>query len=231
MIAAKRAVHIQKVRAAPADIEPQQRRNVCNVERKLRRTGFDNGHTLSSKLDASSGFLLQIVQQNRCSGFENIVRLIAAIEVPLEARRAALRNLFERPAAAGADLHHNGLCLVHRHTLRDLADIHICRIGRGLRLFCNFFRGFFLLRRQNMKIRYFFLCCTDRLLLPHIYRNGRKAVRNVLHIRRGCFRNVLFSGRGIHIHRRRCFCGSFLRNVRFGFLDSCFFDFCLDRHF
>ena len=64
MIAAKRAVHIQKVRAAPADIEPQQRCNVCNVERKLRRTGFDNGHTLSSKLDASSGFLLQIVQQN-----------------------------------------------------------------------------------------------------------------------------------------------------------------------
>ena len=58
MIAAKRAVHIQEVRAAPADIEPQQRRNVCNVERKLRRTGSDNGHTLSSKLDASSGFLL-----------------------------------------------------------------------------------------------------------------------------------------------------------------------------
>ena len=98
MIAAKRAVHIQKVRAAPADIEPQQRSNVCNMERKLRRTGFDNGHTLSSKLDASSGFLLQIVQQNRCSGFENIVRLVAAIEIPLEARRAALRNLFEHPA-------------------------------------------------------------------------------------------------------------------------------------
>lgn len=142
-----------------------------------------------------------------------------------------LRDLFERPAAAGADLHHNGLCLVHRHTLRDLADIHICRIGRGLRLFCNFFRSFFLMGRQNMKIRYFFLCCTDRLLLPHIYRNGRKAVRNGLHIRRGCFRNVLFSWRRIHIHRRRCFCGSFLRNERFGFLDSCFFDFCLDRHF
>ena len=82
-----------------------------------------------------------------------------------------------------------------------------------------------------MKIRYFFLCCTDRLLLPHIYRNGRKAVRNVLHIRRGCFRNVLFSGRRIHIHRRRCFCGSFLRNERFGFLYSCFCDFCLDRCF
>ena len=82
MIAAKRAVHIQKVRAAPADIEPQQRCNVCNVERKLRRTGFDNGHTLSSKLDASSGFLLQIVQQDGCSGFENIVRLVAAIEIP-----------------------------------------------------------------------------------------------------------------------------------------------------
>ena len=82
-----------------------------------------------------------------------------------------------------------------------------------------------------MKIRYFFLCCTDRLLLPHIYRNGRKAVRNVLHIRHGCFRNVLFSGRRIHIHRRRCFCGSFLRNERFGFLYSCFCDFCLDRCF
>ena len=83
MIAAKRAVHIQKIRAAPADIEPQQRCNICNVERKLRRTGSDNGHTLSSKLDASSGFLLQIVQQNGRCGFENIVRLIAAIEVPL----------------------------------------------------------------------------------------------------------------------------------------------------
>ena len=82
-----------------------------------------------------------------------------------------------------------------------------------------------------MKIRYFFLCCTDRLLLPHIYRNRRKAVRNGLHIRRGCFRNVLFGGRGIHIHRRSCFCGSFLRNGCFGFLDSCFFDFRLDRHF
>ena len=105
MIAAKRAVHIQKVRTAPADIEPQQRRNVCNVERKLRRTGFDNGHTLSSKLDASSGFLLQIVQQNRCRRFENIVRLVAAIEIPFQACRAALRYLFERPAAAGADLH------------------------------------------------------------------------------------------------------------------------------
>ena len=35
MIAAKRAVHIQKVRAASADIEPQQRCNICNVERKL----------------------------------------------------------------------------------------------------------------------------------------------------------------------------------------------------
>ena len=98
MIAAKRAVHIQKIRTAPADIEPQQRRNVCNVKRKLRRTGFDNGHTLSSKLDASSGFLLQIVQQNGRCGFENIVRLIAAIEIPLEARRATLRDLFERPA-------------------------------------------------------------------------------------------------------------------------------------
>ena len=149
MIAAKRAVHIQKVRAAPADIEPQQRRNVCNVERKLRRTGFDNSHTLSSKPDASSSFLLQIVQQNRCRCFENIVRLIAAIEIPLKARRTALRDLFERPAAAGADLHHDGLGFVHCHTLRDLADIHICRIGRGLRLFCNFFRGFFLLRRQT----------------------------------------------------------------------------------
>ena len=85
-----------------------------------------------------------------------------------------------------------------------------------------------------MKIRYFFLCCTDRLLLPHIYRNGRKAVRNVLHIRRGCFRNVLFSGRRIHIHRRRCFCDGFLHNGctwHFDFLGSCFFDFCLDRHF
>ena len=82
MIAAKRAVHIQKIRAASADIEPQQRCNVCNVERKLRRTGFDNGHTLSSKLDASSGFLLQIVQQDGCSSFENIVRLVAAIEIP-----------------------------------------------------------------------------------------------------------------------------------------------------
>ena len=85
-----------------------------------------------------------------------------------------------------------------------------------------------------MKIRYFFLCCTDRLLLPHIYRNGRKAVRNVLHIRRGCFRNVLFSGRRIHIHRRRCFCGSFLRNGctgHFDFLGSCFCGFRLNRHF
>ena len=79
MIAAKRAVHIQKIRTAPADIEPQQRRNVCNVKRKLRRTGFDNGHTLSSKLDASSGFLLQIVQQNGRCGFENIVRLIVML--------------------------------------------------------------------------------------------------------------------------------------------------------
>ena len=95
MIAAKRAVHIQKVRAAPADIEPQQRRNVCNVERKLRKTGFDNGHTLSSKLDASSDFLLQIVQQNRCSRFENIVRLITAVEIPFQARRAALILLFQ----------------------------------------------------------------------------------------------------------------------------------------
>ena len=97
MIAAKRAVHIQKVRAAPADIEPQQRCNVCNVERKLRRTGSDNGHTLSSKLDASSGFLLQIVQQNGRCGFENIVRLIAAIEIPFQARRTALRDLFVQP--------------------------------------------------------------------------------------------------------------------------------------
>ena len=96
MIAAKRAVHIQKVRAAPADIEPQQRRNICNVERKLRRTGSDNGHTLSSKPDASSGFLLQIVQQDGRCGFENIVRLIAAIEIPFQARRTALRDLFER---------------------------------------------------------------------------------------------------------------------------------------
>ena len=145
MIAAKRAVHIQKIRAAPADTEPQQRCNVCNVERKLRRTGFDNGHTLSSKLDASSGFLLQIVQQNGRCGFENIVRLIAAIEIPFQARRTALRDLFERPAAAGADLHHNGLGFVHRHTLHDLTDIHICRIRRSLRLFCKFFRSFFLL--------------------------------------------------------------------------------------
>ena len=161
MIAAKRAVHIQKVRAAPADIEPQQRCNVCNVERKLRRTGFDNSHTLSSKPDASSGFLLQIVQQNGRCGFENIVRLVAAIEIPFQACRATLRDLFERPATAGADLHHNGLGFVHRHTLRDLADIHLCRIGRSLRLFCNFFRGFFLMGQQNMKIRCFFLCCTD----------------------------------------------------------------------
>ena len=79
MIAAKRAVHIQKIRAAPADIEPQQRRNVCNVERKLRRTGSENDHTLSFKLDASSGFLLQIVQQNGRCGFENIVRVITPV--------------------------------------------------------------------------------------------------------------------------------------------------------
>ena len=48
---------------------------------------------------------------------------------------------------------------------------------------------------------------------------------------RRCFHDRLLSERRIHIHRRRCFCGSFLRNERFGFLDSCFFDFRLDRHF
>ena len=82
-----------------------------------------------------------------------------------------------------------------------------------------------------MKIRYFFLCCTDRLLLLHIYRNGRKAVRNVLHIRRGCFHNVLFSGYRIRIHCRYCFCDRFCHNRRFRRFFICFCGFRLNRHF
>ena len=56
-------------------------------------------------------------------------------------------------------------------------------------------------------------------------------VRRFFHNRSSCFHNVLFGGRGIHIHRRGCFCDGFLYNGCFGFLDSCFFDFRLDRHF
>ena len=56
-------------------------------------------------------------------------------------------------------------------------------------------------------------------------------VRRFFHDGRRCFFDGLFSGYRIRIHRRRCFCDGFLRNERFGFLDSCFFDFCLDRHF
>ena len=56
-------------------------------------------------------------------------------------------------------------------------------------------------------------------------------VRRFFHDGRRCFFDGLFSGYRIRIHCLRCFGGSFLHNGHFGFFDSCFCSFCLNRHF